>query len=48
MKKTDHKNKGKLHFKQKFLNLNLKTNVDSQLTPNQLIKITVKSLGISF
>ena len=31
-----------------FLNLNLKTNVSSQLTPNQMISITVKALGFDF
>lgn len=48
MKKTDHKNKGKLHMKEKFLNLNLKTNINSQLTPNQYLKITIKALGMNF
>jgi hypothetical protein len=48
VKKTDHKNKGKLHEKQKFINLNMKTNISSQLTPNQFIKITIKALGFEF
>ena len=44
----DHKNKGKIHTKQKFLNLNLKTNVASLLVPNQMLKLTVKALGMDF
>lgn len=37
-----------MHTKQKFLNLNLKTNVNKQLTPNQLLWIKVKAIGINF
>jgi hypothetical protein len=48
LKKIDHKNRGKLHTKQKFLNLNLKTNVSKQLTPNQQLFIKVKAIGINF
>lgn len=48
MKKVDHRNKGKLFAKQQFLNLNLKTNVSSELIPNQLLKVTVKALGMDF
>lgn len=48
MKKTDHKNKGKMHLKQRFLNLNMKTNIASQLSPSQFLKVRVKALGLSF
>ena len=37
IKKVDHKNRGKLHAKQQFQNMNLRTNINAQLTPNQII-----------
>jgi hypothetical protein len=46
--KNTHKNRGKLHIKQKFLNLNLKTNIGKQLIPNQLLSIKVKAIGMNF
>lgn len=33
-------------MKQKFLNLNLKTNISNQLTPNQFMKIRIKALAL--
>jgi hypothetical protein len=37
-----------MHIKQKFLNLNIKTNEATLNTPNQLIKVKIKALGIDF
>jgi hypothetical protein len=48
LKKLDHKNRGKIHKKDKCLNLNLKTNVFSLATPNNQIKITTRALGLPF
>jgi hypothetical protein len=48
LKKVDHKNRGKMHSKQKFLNLNLKTNLVTLKTPNQKLAVTVRALGMPF
>jgi hypothetical protein len=48
LKKLDHKNRGKNHRKDKCLNLNLKTNVATMLTPNDKFKVTVRALGLPF
>jgi hypothetical protein len=37
-----------MHTKQTFLNLNLKTNVNKQLTPNQILSIKIKAIGLNF
>ena len=37
-----------MHKKQKFMNLNFKTNFSRQLTPNQLIYLKIKAIGIPF
>ena len=48
LKKFDHKNRGRMHTKQKFLNLNLKTNMVSLSTPNLKLSIKVRALGMPF
>lgn len=48
LKKLDHKNRGKIHRKEKCLNLNLKTNIASMLTPNDRLKITIRAIGLPF
>ena len=37
-----------MHSKQKFLNLNLKTNLVTLATPNQKLSLTVRALGMPF
>lgn len=37
-----------MHSKQKFLNLNLKTNLVTLKTPNQKLAVTVRALGMPF
>lgn len=48
LKKVDHKNRGKIHRKDKCLNLNLKTNLISIETPNNKFKLTIRALGLPF
>ncbi len=48
MKKIDHKNRGKMYSKQKFLNLNLKTNLVRLPTPNNNLAITIRAVGMPF
>lgn len=48
LKKLDHKNRGKMHTKQKFLNLNLKTNLATLNTPNLKLSLTVRAIGLPF
>jgi hypothetical protein len=48
LKKVDHKNRGKMHIKQKFLNLNLKTNLVTMKTPNLKLSFTLRALGMPF
>lgn len=47
-KKVDHKNKGKMHTKQKFLNLNRKTNLVVTTTPNLKLSIKVRAIALPF
>ncbi len=47
-KKVDHKNKGKMHVKQKFLNLNRKTNLVVTTTPNLKLKLKVRAIALPF
>lgn len=37
-----------MHTKQKFLNLNLKTNLVSLKTPNNKLEIKIRALGMPF
>ena len=48
LKKLDHKNRGKVHRKDKCLNLNLKTNLSTMLTPNNRFKIMIRAIGLPF
>ena len=48
LKKLDHKHRGKMHSKQRFLNLNLKTNMITLNTPNLQLALTVRALGMPF
>lgn len=48
LKKLDHKNRGKIHRKEKCLNLNMKTNISSMQTPNDRLKITIRAIGLPF
>jgi len=48
LKKLDHKNRGKIHRKEKCLNLNMKTNISCMQTPNDRLKITIRAIGLPF